>query len=78
MFYGGGGSNDWQGWYSQNDLRKKHTYFGPVPEGGEFLLVGSFLIRKQDFVPPDLELYAFKPFEFLTKKEKAIALIVKG
>ena len=67
----------WSIGYPIDVFYSRFLYMGPVPFGDELLLVSSFIIKKvEGFHESDL--YHAKPFQYLTKHEKATSIIQYG
>lgn len=75
------GPKDEDGWGPSHTIWSVypgHFYFGPVPFGEEYLFVSGFLIKKVTDDKNDHGLFFFKPFQKLTKEEKAKKTILEG
>lgn len=77
LYFGDGNQSQWSKEYEKSFCEKHYQYDGPLPSGDELLLVGSFLIRRSSFIIGQGGRYSFKPFIFLTKKEKTATKILK-
>ncbi len=75
------GQQSSDGWGPAHDIWSvypKHYYFGPVPFGTEIIFVSGYVIKRIDDEPNLTTLFFFKPFQLLTKDEKATHQIEKG
>lgn len=68
----------WSEYVIIHDLIFKYYYDGPRPSGDEILLVSGYLMRMKIMGERGREHYSLRPFELLTKIEKATCTILKG
>jgi hypothetical protein len=69
---------DWNWGYSYDELVNELAYDGPLPEGDEFIVVGLFVLAKMAGEMGKKDFYFLKPFQLLTKTEKARGTILRG
>ena len=63
------------GWHQGNyefQLRREFNYKGPLPKGSEYLVLGSYVIKRWvDLKEVTTPVYRVKPFTLLTPQERA-------
>lgn len=64
-----------EGWHQGNyefQLRREFNYKGPLPKGSEYLVLGSYVIKRWvDQKEATTPIYRVKPFKLLTPQERA-------
>ena len=67
----------WSRSYTRHQLPHEFPYHGLLPQGSEFIVVGSFLIKKMELWPGK-SIYSVKSIFSITKSEKVTCTFVKG
>ncbi|RYY43442.1 MAG: hypothetical protein EOO06_19695 [Chitinophagaceae bacterium] len=75
LVYNDGKEKNQEGWskcYHKTELLARFGYKGPFPKGSEYLVLGSYVLRRTvDIYYQFKDEYAVKPFTLLTKEERA-------
>ncbi|HZH63771.1 MAG TPA: hypothetical protein VEY10_02695 [Flavisolibacter sp.] len=69
------------GWWSvgfgEESLNDLFSFYGPFPTGGYLLVLGSYVMKKEELMQDELRTYYFvKPITLLTVEEKAMGVFL--